>query len=49
GATYHYVKGPDDSNIRIAPTFPPESELKIAADVFATPVKLAIAEKLLAE
>ncbi len=32
-----------------APTFPPENELKIAADVFATAVKLASAEKLLAE
>lgn len=47
GATYPLGLDPKDSNIRIAPTFPPNSELKIAIDVFCTCVKLAACEKLL--
>ena len=39
----------NDGVAHVALTFPPENELKIAADVFATAVKLASAEKLLAE
>lgn len=47
GATYPYGIDPLDSNIRIAPSFPPEAELEKAMDVFCTCLKLAALEKLL--
>ncbi len=47
GATYPYGKDPSDSNIRIAPTYPPMNELETALDIFCTCTKLAAAEKLL--
>lgn len=47
GATYPYGKDPDDKNIRIAPTFPPNDELRTAMDVFCICTKLAACEKLL--
>ena len=47
GATYPYGNDPDDSNIRIAPSFPPLSELEQAMEVFCWSVKLAAAEKAL--
>lgn len=47
GATWPYGKDPYDSNIRIAPTLPPLSELNEALDIFVCCVKLAYAEKLL--
>lgn len=47
GATYPNGYDPNDSNIRIAPSFPPNAELQTAMDVFCICVKLAACEKLL--
>ncbi len=47
GATYPYKNDPQDSNIRIAPTFPPIDELAKALEIFILCVKLASVEKLL--
>ncbi|MCL2179944.1 MAG: aminotransferase class I/II-fold pyridoxal phosphate-dependent enzyme [Treponema sp.] len=47
GATYPDGNDPRDSNIRIAPTYPPLAELAEALDIFCAAVKLASAEKYL--
>ena len=49
GATYPYGKDPCDSNIRIAPSYPPLSDLITATELFALCVKLSSVEKLLSE
>jgi DNA-binding transcriptional MocR family regulator len=41
GATFPYGKDPENTNIRLAPTFPGLAELEIALDVFVTCVELA--------
>ena len=47
GATFPYGNDPKDSNIRIAPSYPPVEELQAAMEIFCISVKLAAAEKFL--
>ena len=47
GATYPYGKDPHDSNIRIAPSYPPLADLAIATELFCLCVKLSSIQKLL--
>lgn len=49
GATFPYGADPNDSNIRIAPSFPPQEELRQAMKLLCICVRLAASEKLLAE
>ncbi len=49
GATWPYGKDPQDTSIRIAPTFPGMADLESAARLFALCVRLVSAEKLLKE
>lgn len=47
GASFPYRTDPEDTNIRIAPSFPPLSDLSDAIDGLATCALLAATEKLL--
>ncbi len=47
GAAFPYGVDPDDSNIRIAPSYPEVPELQKAMDLFVLCAKMAAAEKLL--
>ena len=46
GATYPHGVDPEDSNIRIAPTFPPLDELKTAMELFCICAELVCAKKI---
>jgi len=47
GATYPYGNDPDDSNIRIAPSYPPLNELEKVAELLCICVQLVSVEKIL--
>jgi len=47
GATFPYAKDPRDSNLRIAPTFPPLEDIEVAMGVLGVCVKLAAISQLL--
>ena len=49
GATFPYGKDPQDSNIRIAPSFPTPEELALATEIFVLSVKLVSIDKILGE
>ena len=49
GATFPGGFDHEDSNIRIAPSFPPVEELQIAMDIFCTCVRICAIEKMLSE
>lgn len=49
GATYPYGRDPRDRNIRIAPTYPDDRELKDALEILCLCIKRASAEKHLKE
>jgi len=49
GRTFPYGRDPEDSNLRIAPTFPALEEVQQAAEALAECTLLAVTEKLLRE
>lgn len=49
GATYPYGKDPEDKNLRIAPTYPTNSDLKLATEILTLTVKMSALEKIIAQ
>lgn len=47
GATYPYGIDPEDKNLRIAPTYPTDDEVKQATEILVVAVKLAAIEKIM--
>jgi DNA-binding transcriptional MocR family regulator len=49
GASFPYHKDPDDTNIRLAPTYPSVGDLTKAAEIFTLCVRLVSVRKILEE
>lgn len=49
GSTYPYGMDPEDSNIRIAPTYPTLEELEPATKILCLCIKIATIEKMIAQ
>ena len=49
GSAYPYHKDPQDSHLRIAPTYPSLDEVETASELLCVCVRLAVVEKLLAD
>jgi DNA-binding transcriptional MocR family regulator len=47
GATYPYGIDPKDKNLRIAPTYPTDDEVRLASQILVLAVKMAAIEKLM--
>ncbi len=47
GATYPYGIDPNDRNLRLAPTYPTDEELKLATEILVTVIKFAAVDGLL--
>ena len=47
GATFPYGKDPRDRNLRIAPTYPSNSDLQTASEILCVCIRIAAIEKLL--